>query len=424
MERSILYNIEPIGVGTPFVESLTGYITRLADAHCIYTGTLISKVYSKQLNKDYISKISIRGGNGFFDSAIGINGLGQLSLDFIKETERLTSRQDLRNLTLTNWSAIFPTRGLLRKTKSWCPACYETARDNKETVYDQLIWNFQIVNQCSIHNTPLEYMCYNCNNLVPVINRKSRPGYCSVCESWLGFFPNENYCERNWNPNHLSTEQLVGDLLSNNNLHFSNNTVFESVNFYVNESFNYSFSKAANYFGIPASTFLAWKTGKCLPNIGYLSSMCKILDISIIEFLQKREVIITKGFLNQIESNKRNYDHTEIMEVLRNAIASKQPISISEIAKMIGCDRKLLSRKYPEECKQIIDNYNNYIQEKKQERLKSKIQQLEEAFSAIVRNKVYPSRRRLEEILGEGFLKEKVLQERWIDLKTEIDIVG
>lgn len=35
-----LYNLEPIGIGTPYVEGLTSYIVRLADAHCVTTGTL------------------------------------------------------------------------------------------------------------------------------------------------------------------------------------------------------------------------------------------------------------------------------------------------------------------------------------------------------------------------------------------------
>jgi len=33
--RSRLYRLEPIGIGTPYVESLTGYIARLAETHCI-----------------------------------------------------------------------------------------------------------------------------------------------------------------------------------------------------------------------------------------------------------------------------------------------------------------------------------------------------------------------------------------------------
>src|SRR5437016_2319425 len=33
--RSRLYALEPIGIGTPHVESLTGYVSRIADAHAV-----------------------------------------------------------------------------------------------------------------------------------------------------------------------------------------------------------------------------------------------------------------------------------------------------------------------------------------------------------------------------------------------------
>nr|WP_236116925.1 TniQ family protein [Hassalia byssoidea] len=39
--RSRLYNLEPIGIGTPYVESLTGYVIRLAEQHCITTRQLL-----------------------------------------------------------------------------------------------------------------------------------------------------------------------------------------------------------------------------------------------------------------------------------------------------------------------------------------------------------------------------------------------
>jgi len=41
--RTQLYHLEPIGVGTAWTESLTGYIARLADAHCVRVSTLVAR---------------------------------------------------------------------------------------------------------------------------------------------------------------------------------------------------------------------------------------------------------------------------------------------------------------------------------------------------------------------------------------------
>ena len=39
--RSRLYRLEPIGIATPYVESLTSYITRLAEEHCLTLKALV-----------------------------------------------------------------------------------------------------------------------------------------------------------------------------------------------------------------------------------------------------------------------------------------------------------------------------------------------------------------------------------------------
>ena len=43
-QPSTLYPLDPIGIGTPFVESMTSYIARLAEAHCVFPGVLMRKV--------------------------------------------------------------------------------------------------------------------------------------------------------------------------------------------------------------------------------------------------------------------------------------------------------------------------------------------------------------------------------------------
>nr|MCM0593874.1 TniQ family protein [Gloeotrichia echinulata DEX184] len=41
-KHSRLFHLEPIGVGTFYVESLTSYIARLAEAHSVLPGALLA----------------------------------------------------------------------------------------------------------------------------------------------------------------------------------------------------------------------------------------------------------------------------------------------------------------------------------------------------------------------------------------------
>ncbi|WP_458353929.1 hypothetical protein [Peribacillus frigoritolerans] len=80
-DRTILYGIDPKGVNSIFIESLTSYIIRLAEEHVIKLGTLLAYEVFPVLNKDYLINSSSRGGNRFYDGAHFLNGYGTNSVE-------------------------------------------------------------------------------------------------------------------------------------------------------------------------------------------------------------------------------------------------------------------------------------------------------------------------------------------------------
>jgi hypothetical protein len=183
-----LFNLNPIGEDTAYVECLTSYIGRLAKAHSVTVGTLVARELAPVLNKVYILKSCNKGGSRFYESAKEINGIGKTAEDCIAALQRLTGRTDLRNLTLVTLGKILSSRGLLRSHLAWCPACFEEWRIKGEPIYQPLIWNFQVVNYCWKHNINLNTRCpsLNCGKENPLLNRRFQPGYCTYCGIWLG----------------------------------------------------------------------------------------------------------------------------------------------------------------------------------------------------------------------------------------------
>lgn len=49
--HSRLYSLEPIGIGSPLVESMTSYITRLSEAHSVYPRTLVTHEIAPMLKQ-------------------------------------------------------------------------------------------------------------------------------------------------------------------------------------------------------------------------------------------------------------------------------------------------------------------------------------------------------------------------------------
>src|SRR5262249_42531947 len=72
--HSRLYSLEPIGIGTPEVESWSSYLNRLAQAHCVTVTTLIAH----ELLPHVGTPAPARGRPGTPPSCGGLRGLGQL----------------------------------------------------------------------------------------------------------------------------------------------------------------------------------------------------------------------------------------------------------------------------------------------------------------------------------------------------------
>ena len=189
--RSRLYPLEPVGIGTPFVESLSGYIARLADAHAISVGDLVGRELSPSVKKCLTSvgpsmRQSRASSHGFRAGASTINGFGKHSKRWIDALATATFQKDLPFLTLSPFDAVFSPHGVSRDTRMWCPKCYDEWHMAGTCIYEPLLWNIGFVTFCRRHLVPLVSGCPHCRRRSRPLAVYSRPGHCSHCQQWLG----------------------------------------------------------------------------------------------------------------------------------------------------------------------------------------------------------------------------------------------
>jgi hypothetical protein len=190
---SRLYGLEPVGVGGQFVESLTGYFARVAQAHSLSVSLLFGYEVAPLLDKEYLRRAVARSkyacrlfASAFRPLARAINGLGKGAFEWVRVLERLTLRSDLRFLTLLPLGAVVARDQLLRPSRAWCPLCYEEWLKKGEVIYEPLLWAVKAVTACQRHQLPLQTICGHCGKSLHPLSSRSRPGYCSWCEEWLG----------------------------------------------------------------------------------------------------------------------------------------------------------------------------------------------------------------------------------------------
>ena len=199
-KRSRLYCLEPIAIGTPYVEGLISYICRLAEAHCVSPTVLIKKEILPGFRRNY----SLAAGgayvlqedeNGILISSIpkpvyrkNPNEYGLLAWQYLKGLKPLTLREDLHQLI------FFPQhcgndlqeveQG--RDVRAWCPECFQTWSNTKQIIYEPLLWSIANVVVRPHHHRLLQSRCPHCQKKQRPFTAKTYVARCSQCSGWLG----------------------------------------------------------------------------------------------------------------------------------------------------------------------------------------------------------------------------------------------
>jgi TniQ len=207
--RSRLFHLQPIGIGHLFVESLMGYVVRLADYHCVTPRQLMFKeVAPRMLQKGYPSLGWQRKIEQIFMShspLIKGNELrGQMATALIQSLEELTLRHDLSQLTLLRQVTALFGGSQLRNHQAWCPLCLEEWREARRTIYTPLIWLLKDLMICPQHRfQALIGLCPHCQESFPPLSATLSLGFCPKCHRWLG---NLTVNQSHLQPNHENSE--------------------------------------------------------------------------------------------------------------------------------------------------------------------------------------------------------------------------
>ncbi|MBU0493747.1 MAG: TniQ family protein, partial [Chloroflexi bacterium] len=281
--RSRLYHLAPVSVGTPLVESLTSYIVRLAEAHCVRPRTLVTRELVPLLGRPHLAKPGDNSISAFWSKdARALNGTRTLARDWVQALETLTRRTDLRFLTLLTWADVLPTSGLLRPTRAWCPACYEEWRTGGQVVYEPLLWTLQVVAICSRHQRWLCLQCPDCQQPLPLLTSRSRPGCCPRCEAWLGSspavtptdsveLPEDEWRWQTW------VVDTVGELLAAAP-HLMDlprrESIAAAMTVYVEQAAGGNMNALARELRISLSAVSTWKLTRSVPQLQRLLQVC------------------------------------------------------------------------------------------------------------------------------------------------------
>lgn len=425
--RTTLYNIEPIGLGTPYVESLRSYIARLASNHCVRTGDLIKYVISKEMNIDT---------NYFFYSSSFINKFGNDTDNLIFALEKLTSREDLKLLTISKWQSAFVNpNGTFHKTPRWCPLCFEDLRKSNEEIYEPLIWSLKCIQICPRHSISLSSVCHHCEKVPYSFSSNSRPGYCTKCENWLGNAtkltemdsPELEWC--------LFIVKEIGRILSSTSVEeksVSNEKITKTIAKIVGITANGNGKEFAKLINRTPRLVYKWRFGKAQPAIDSIIAICSVAKISLIDLLLNR---LDYNQINQVwESNEKKLeissvdikkvneriDYTDLEMKLEDIYLNEYPPpTVKQL--QIRFNYHNIYRKFPLLSKKIISKYRDYQITQREKNLKKRCDEVRRITMELVNQLEYPTVSKVRNLMGNpvGF-RDPVIRQTYENTLIEL----
>jgi TniQ protein len=420
-DRSALYNLKPMGIGTNSVECLTSYIKRLANAHFLSPGVLLQRMVAPHITKSYWSRGGARAGtngsalgNSCTEHAKAINGTGIIAADWVAALQKLTLRKDLENLTMLPWSTIFSDRNLLRATSSWCAVCYADQRQNDEPHHEPLLWSFRCITVCTKHHCRLRSVCPSCNKPQRWLARLSVSGHCPNCKRWLGEADipkvrsdaNCDISPSEWHWQNFVTDQL-GSLISDgcHRQRFQKNRLKTALSACIDQTTDGNTSRFSKIIGKKRNTVWGWQINNLKIPLPDLLNICWCGGIDLLDFLYAKDLILNEAAFKPAINNssggntKRrpalNIDSRATENALRRMLDSQPPQPMTAIALQLNVHKRTLYKHFPQLCKRISKDYRDYEFGNKRQRLIMRARHAQEARSKLERLSLYPSRRRI-----------------------------
>jgi hypothetical protein len=401
-----LYSLEPQGLNSPLVESLTSYIMRLSEVHSVSVGRLINIIYAAHLkNRSYVELF----GKAQFSSDSYINSTGNIAEDFVGVTAKLTgiTEMELRQLTLLNWSGI-RVRNFMRETRAWCPECLQEMKTNGG-IYEPLIWNIKSIKICFKHNLQLEELCPSCNSKVNTLRSFSRVGHCSKCNNFLGKSIMRN---PEFNDNDVLWEQwkchTIAHMILNYKVvddYLTPTQITELIRNIINHSTGGNKAEFSRKFDINRNSTEFWCRGTHIPDFN------RLLQFSYYYKVHLLEMIINFPW-QQKEFNKEAYQHVtkrrfmqvnpeEVRLYLREIIERDDypPLSLSQVINQNRYLESVLYYNAREECEIITRKYKEYLSLRKKERIENVYNEIEKVILYLYENKLSLSDRKIISLL-------------------------
>ena len=407
LSRSLLYHLPPQGIGTSMVESLSSYVSRLADAHAVPSFTLIREILDPLMPTQ--QRLYYKLTRYAFQS----HGVTSYTQAWIHALEQATQHVDIKRLTLLPWSPLICVRHLLRRQKTWCPHCYTNWQTHQQPLYEPLLWSLNAVTVCPQHHTLLVERCPHeaCGRTLPFLSPHYRTGYCAYCCGWLGVsVPGATSTPDRVSPDELARQgwitHSIGEMLAVGPPvpeELALEKFQKMLRHYIKKYADGSIRTFGKMIMTDPQTIYLWSHSRSRITIPQLLNLTYQLNTTPLQLLtdglenitehQCRLPLLRSNLFVKVKSLRRRGETTQLRYKLSLLMKQNRsaPPSVAEISRQLNVHQSTLYRHFPNECRQIRQRYLAWQLKKRTDKKRILINLIKQAGVDLKRRGIQPN---------------------------------
>lgn len=448
--RTVLWGEGPQGVGTPMVVSLAGYLAALAWDHNIPPVDLLHWIAEEGADEQVPGR-----GRADWEALwtdllrkprASLSGLSRTAEVVAEVVDRLTGRTDASATTILPWAAVVPTKHAFRRVRAWCPACYlewsqtepAGAGRTRPTLYEPLLWQFEALDVCAVHNLRLRTTCPSpeCGVRRGALSAWAQPGYCG-CGAFLGE-DRASVVARDGEPTDdelawgAYVSGALGDFLcavpaADENLEQAD--IAAAVQIAVDISHDGTYTPFANAVRMSLGTVSLWKDGRRRPTLPAALRICAVAGFRLPDFLAGRlEVLrastppaVVPPVPPAVETHQV-HDPVLVLAALEDARDAPVPPSLASVNRQLHISDRQLMRTHPGLCTAIAERHAAWVAERGVTAQAERKRVLLATIATVHATGAYPSRGQLYRRLPSTVsLRDRELETAW---KDEVERLG
>lgn len=176
-----------MGAGTPFTESMTSFVGRLAIRRHLIPSSICGRLVRPLVPEGLRPESFWRGGL-CWQNSVALDGHYEITEALVGALSELTRIDDLSLHTLLPWRRLITRQhsgALYWGQRRWCASCLAESRERDVDLWEPLLWRVALVKRCPVHRAPLSRVCPGCKATQGFMPGVVPIGTCRKCGRYL-----------------------------------------------------------------------------------------------------------------------------------------------------------------------------------------------------------------------------------------------